>query len=99
MEIEQRGAGQPVMEAEVLRQIADASASLGVASGFAEDARPAAGRSDQAQQDLDGRSLAGSVRAEKTKDFTRLDGQVQPVKSNLAAIFLAETDRFKCWTR
>jgi hypothetical protein len=63
VKIEQRVAGQPVMEAEVFGQIADAAARFGVTSGFAKDARRAAGRSDQAQQDLDRGGFAGSVRA------------------------------------
>ena len=93
VQLEQRRAGQPIVKAEVLGQVADPPAGLGIASSLSEQARLAAGRRNQAEQDLDRRRLAGAVGAQKAEDFTGLDGEVQPVQRDLAAVLLAESDR------
>jgi hypothetical protein len=61
MKVEQRLAGHPVVEAEVLGQVADTLAGVRVAGWLAEDARLAARGADQTEQDLDGCGLAGAV--------------------------------------
>ena len=85
--------GQPIVEAKVLGQVADAPARFGVARRLAEQARLAAGRPHQAEQDLDRRRLARAVRAQEAEHLTRLDREVQPVKRDFAAVLLAEGDR------
>jgi hypothetical protein len=99
MKVEQRGAGEPVVEAKVLGQITHSLAGFCLTCRSSEDARLAARRSHQTQQDLDGSRLARTVRPQKAENFTRLDRQVQPVKRDLAAVLLAEADGLNrgCW--
>jgi len=99
VQVEQLGARQPVMKAKILGQVTDSPPGFGIADGLAEQARLAAARRNQAQQDLDRRRLAGAVGAQKAEDFTRLDDQVQPVQRDLAAVLLAESDRLDSGSR
>ncbi len=82
------------MEAEVLGQISHPPPRFRVAGRLAKDARLTACGRYQAKQDLDGRRLDGAVRSQEAENFTRLDREVQPVKRDLAAVLLAESDRF-----
>jgi hypothetical protein len=77
------------VEAEILGQITDALARLGVAGWAPKQARLAARRAHQAKQNLDRGCLARPVRAQEAENLTRLDRQVQPVKRDLATVFLA----------
>src|SRR5205823_10075281 len=52
-----------------------------------------------ALEDLDGRGLAGSVRAEQAEDLARLDGQRQAVERAHGAIAFAEPGDFDGWAR
>ena len=75
------GAGQPLVEAEVLGQVADPPPAPRSPGRLTEDARLAGGRADQAEQDLDRGRLAGAVRAEEAEDLAGLDAQVRVVRA------------------
>lgn len=94
VEVEQRGAGQPIVEAEIFGQVANASTRFGLACRVAKQARLAVRGADQSEEDFDGGRLTRAVGSQKAEDFTRLDGEVQPVKRNLPAVLLAKSDRF-----
>jgi hypothetical protein len=101
VELEHPRAGQPIVETEVFGQVADAATGLGVADRLAEDARLAAGRPYQSDQDLDGRRLAGPVRTQKAEDLAWLDGQVEVVECDLATVRLVQVtglDREGQWS-
>jgi hypothetical protein len=61
--------------------------------GAAEQQRLARGRRQQAGQHLHGRGLAASVRAEKPKDLTALDGEAHPVHGGEVAEAAGEVVR------
>src|SRR5215469_13414640 len=85
--------GQPALEAEQLRQVADPLAGLQVPGGRAQDHGLAAGRPDQAEQQLDRGGLARAVRAEEAEDLAALDGHRQARERYRAAVTLAQLDR------
>jgi hypothetical protein len=63
--------GQPVVEAEVLRQEADLRARAHVAERRAEHRRLAAARRHEPEEHLERRRLAGAVRPEKAEHLPR----------------------------
>ena len=102
MKVEQCRTAQPVVKPKAFGQVADVSARFGVTGGLASNARFATGGLHQAEQNLDGRRLAGAVWPQEAKHLTGLNREVQPVKRYLAAVLLAEADRLNggCqWTR
>jgi hypothetical protein len=85
------------VESKVLRQVPDSTPRFRLAGLAPEQPRFAAGRPHQAEQNLDRRRLARTVRPQKTEYFTRLDGQVQPVKRDILAVLFAQSDRLDRW--
>ena len=77
--------GQPGLVPEELGQVADLRADGSVAEGSSKDAARAPGGSGQAQQQLDRRRLARTVRPEETDELAAPDGQAEPVEGGRAA--------------
>src|SRR5437867_7173172 len=68
---------EPGLVPEQLRQVADLASRPKVTQRSAEDLATAAGRPGEAEQELDGRGLAGAVRAEEAEDLASPDGHRQ----------------------
>ena len=93
VEVEQLGAGRPLLEAEVLGQVADPAAGGRLGRRPAEDQRLPAGGPDQAEQDLHGGGLAGPVGPEEAEHLPGLDGQGQVVEGDPGPEGLAQAGR------
>jgi hypothetical protein len=93
VEVEQLVAGGPLLEAEVLGQVADPPAGGRLARRPAEDQGLAAAGPDQAEQDLHGRGLAGPVGPEEAEDLAGLDAQGQVVEGDPGPVGLAQAGR------
>ena len=83
--------GEPVVQAEVARQVADPPASARTSPRIdSEHAHSARRRTDEVEEQADGRRLARSVRAEEAVDLAGLDHEVEtddaPVRSGTASL-------------
>ena len=90
MEAQQLAAPQPLVEGEVLGQVADAGAGPRRADRRAEQPPAARGRVDEAEQHLDRGRLARPVRAQEAEDLTPRHGQGEVPDRDLGAEVLAE---------
>src|SRR5579885_3060597 len=70
MQAQQFRRGEPVIEAEVLRQKSNIGPGLSISSRMAKEQRRAARRLHQSKQHLDRRALACAVRSQKAEDLT-----------------------------
>src|SRR5262249_42673410 len=90
VEAEQLAPGEPVLEAEVLGQEADARARRAVADRSAEQRAAARRGRDQAQEHLERRGLARAVRAQEAEYLAALDRDGQVRDGELVAESLAQ---------
>jgi len=79
---------QPRLVPEELGEVPDPSPGGAIAERCAEDATGARGRSGEAEQQLDGRRLAGAVWPEQADEFAPPDGQAQPGERGRPAVRL-----------
>src|SRR5439155_25854880 len=93
VEIEQAGPGEPIVKAEVLRQVADPRPGQTIGDRAPEDAGIAGRRADQPGQDLDGGRLASTVRPEEAEHLAGLDGKGEIVEGDLPSVDLAQATR------
>jgi hypothetical protein len=94
MQVEEFLAGQPVMEPEKFRQIADLTACSIVAEGATEYPASASGRPDEADQYLDGRGFASAVGTQEAEHFPVADGDREVLECHSITVDLAEAPRF-----
>ena len=85
METQDFAGMEPRLVAELLGQVADGRPRPAVAQRRAEDLARAGARSHEAEQQLDGRGLAGAVRAEQADQLAASDGQAEPVEGDGSA--------------
>ena len=78
-EIERLARAEIAVEVALLGQVADARLGLHVARRFAEDGDLALGRVEQAEQHLDGRGFAGTVRPEQPEHLAAAHLEVDVV--------------------
>ena len=90
--LEVLGAGQPVVEVELARQVADPAMDRdGIRRRLdPEDASAPRGRPDQVQERANGRRLAGAVRSQEAEDLPLLHGQVHLDDPPVAPVALGE---------
>ena len=81
---------EPRLVAELLGQVADGRPRPAVAQRRAEDLARAGARSHEAEQQLDGRRLAGSVRAEQTDQLAASDGQAEVLEGGCPPVRLGD---------
>src|SRR5262249_13740152 len=91
-------AGQSIEQRQVLRDDADAFFHIDRMNDRVqiEDAERAGGRTEQAGEALDGRGLAGAVRAEEPVEAPARNDEVDPVDGDETAEHLAQAGRGKC---
>ena len=84
--------GHAVVEADAVRQVADAALHLERVPGRieADDAGPARRRLGQAEEHQDGRRLAGAVLAEQPEDLAGVDLEVEVVDGDEVAVALGQ---------
>jgi hypothetical protein len=82
--------GQPCLVAKELRQVADPGARTAVAERPPEHPPFAAGLSDEAQEQLHGRRLAGAVGPEKPDHLARPDPEVERLERHDLAVRLVQ---------
>ena len=90
--LERLGAGQPVVERELARQVADPSVDGHRVDGGldAEDAGDARCRPDEVEQGPDRRGLAGAVGPQEAEDLALLDAQVHVDDPAVRAVRLGQ---------
>jgi hypothetical protein len=90
MKREKLGGGQPVVEAEVFREKTNFAANLYAREGETENFGFAARGFHEAEQHLDGRTFASTIRAEESKYFPATDLQGKTAHGDLRAENLAK---------
>ena len=81
--------GQPILEAKVFGQKADACPRSAVSERGSQQGGFAGGGRDQAHQHLDRGGLAGSVRSQESKHLTLLDLQGEAFYSGVVAEYFS----------
>ena len=87
--------GQPVLEAEVFGQKADAGTRGAVSEWSTQQESPAGGGRDQSHQHLDRGGLARPVGSQESKHLTLLDLQGEAFYCGVVAEFFSKLDRFR----
>ena len=86
--------GEPVIEAEVLGQEADASAYCACTHWLAEQQGLSAARPHETQQHLDGSALAGSARAKEAESLAATYAQDEVPYHKTLAVVLSKSRSF-----
>jgi hypothetical protein len=71
---------EPGLVPEELGEVADPSTRRAIAKGRSQHGAGPGARADEAEEELDGRRLAGTVRPEEADELAAADVQVQPVE-------------------
>ena len=81
--------GQPILEAEVLRQEADAGPCATIPERRSQQAGRTGSRRDQSYQHLDRGGFSGPVRAQESKHLTLLDLQGEALYGGVVAEYFS----------
>jgi len=94
VEREEFRGGKPVVETKIFGKKSDVAANFDILEGPAEELRSTTSGFDQAKQHFDGRAFAGTVRTEKTENFTAPDLEGKAADGDLGTELFAEADGF-----
>ena len=90
VQVQHLAGGQPGLVAEQLRQVPDPPACVPVAQRAAQHGPAPARRPGQAEQQLDGRRLAGAVGAQEAEHLARRHADVERVEGDGGPVGLAQ---------
>ena len=77
---------QIIVEVRILGEVADPPFRVEIAEGPSENLSVSRGREDELHEQLERGGLAGAVGAEKTEDFSGLDGEREAIERAVRAL-------------